>query len=147
MRKKVTWFKTGSGKPETGCVLYMQQGGARPHTAAANIKHCAREGANYGFSTIAITQFPQSPDIDYPDLAFFNSLNSDERTQFMSDRKGTIAAVEKCFAKYEADRMAGCVRSLTISYPGCLETGGATRPRTSSWPGRWWTTPARHSPG
>ena len=66
----------------------------------------------------------QSPDFNYLDLAFFNSLNSDVRIQSMSCRKDIIAAVEKCFAEYEADRMAGCVRSFTSSYRGCLETGG-----------------------
>ena len=102
----------------------MQQDGARPHTTDANLQHFAREGAKYGFSTIVITQSAQSPDFNYLDLAFFNSLNSDVRIQSTSDRKGIIAAVEKCFAEYEADRMAGCVRSLTSSYRGCLETGG-----------------------
>ena len=42
----------------------------------------------------------------------------------MSNRAGIIEAVKKCFAEYEADRMAECVRSLTNSYRGCLETGG-----------------------
>ena len=42
----------------------------------------------------------------------------------MSSREDIIAAVEKCFAEYEANRMAGCIRSLTSSYRGCLETDG-----------------------
>ena len=42
----------------------------------------------------------------------------------MSSRKDIIAAVKKCFAEYEADRMTACIRSLTSSYLGCLETGG-----------------------
>ena len=78
----------------------------------------------YGFSIIVITQSAQSPDFNYLDLAFFNSLNSDVRIQSMSSRKDIIAAVEKCFTEYEADRMAGCIRSLTSSYRGCLETDG-----------------------
>ena len=32
MREKMPWFKEGSGKPEAGRILYMQQDGARPHT-------------------------------------------------------------------------------------------------------------------
>ena len=48
----------------------------------------------------------------------------DVRIQSMSSRKDIIAAVEKCFAEYEADRMAGCIRSLTSSYRGCLGTDG-----------------------
>jgi len=124
MRQKMPWFKAGSGKPEAGCVLYMQQDGARPHTTDANLQHFAREGAKYGFNIIVITQPAQSPDFNYLDLSFFNSLNSDVHIQSMSSREDIIAAVEKCFAEYEANRMAGCIRSLTNSYRGCLETDG-----------------------
>ena len=130
MRQKMPWFKAGSGKPEAGCVLYMQQDGARPHTTAANLQHFACEGAKYGFNIIVITQSAQSPDFNYNDLSFFNSLNSDVRIQSMSNRKDIIVAVKKCFAEYEADRMAGCIRSLTNSYRGCLETGGGNTYKT-----------------
>ena len=71
-----------------------------------------------------ITQSAQSPDFNYLDLALFNFLNSDVRIQSMSSRKDIIAAVEKCFAEYGVDRMTACIRSLTSSYLGCLETGG-----------------------
>ena len=71
-----------------------------------------------------ITQSAKSPDFNYLGLAFFNSLNSDVRIQSMSSRKDIIAGVEKCFAEYEADRMTGCIHSLTNSFLGCLETGG-----------------------
>ena len=71
-----------------------------------------------------ITQSAQSPDFNYCDLSWFNSLNSDVRIQSMSNRADIIETVKKCFAEYEADRMAECVRSLTNSYRGCLETGG-----------------------
>ena len=118
------WFKAGSGKPEAGCVLYMQQDGARPHTTDANLQHFAREGAKYGFNIIVITQSAQSPDFNYNDLSFFNSLNTDVRIQSMSNRAEIIEAVKKCFSEYGAERMAGCTRSLTSSYRGCLETGG-----------------------
>ena len=104
-----------------------------------------------------ITQSAQSPDFNYNDLSFFNSLNSDVRIQSMSNRAQIMEAVEKCFAEYE--RMAGCTRSLTSSYLGCLETGGnntykthtgvaknARNGVTRAWPCRWWTKPARHSP-
>ena len=46
MRKKMTWFKAGSGKPEAGCVLYMQQDGARPHTTDANLQHFVARAPN-----------------------------------------------------------------------------------------------------
>ena len=130
MREKMPWFKAGSGKPEAGCVLYMQQDGARPHTTDANLQHFAREGAKYGFNIIVITQSAQSPDFNYNDLSFFNSLNSDVRIQSMSNRKEIIEAVEKCFAEYGAERMAACTRSLTSSYRGCLETGGSNTYKT-----------------
>ena len=68
MRKKMTWFKAGSGYPEAGCVLYMQQDGARLHTTDANLQHFAREGAKDGFNIIVITQSAQSPDFNYNDL-------------------------------------------------------------------------------
>ena len=71
-----------------------------------------------------ITQSAQSPDVNYLDLALFNLLNSDVRIQSMSSRKDIIAAVEKCFAEYGVDRMTACIRSLTSSNLGCLETGG-----------------------
>ena len=79
---------------------------------------------NEGFNIIVITQSAQSPDFNYCDLSWFNSLNSDVRIQSMSNRADIIETVKKCFAEYEADRMAECVRSLTNSYRGCLETGG-----------------------
>ena len=110
----------------------MQQDGARPHTTDANLQHFAREGAKYGFNIIVITQSAQSPDLNYCDLAFFNSLNSDVHIQSMSYQKDIIAAVEKCFAEYEADRMAGCIHSLASSYLGCLETGGDNTYKTHS---------------
>ena len=31
-------------------MLYKQQDGASPHTAAANLDHFAREGAKFGFN-------------------------------------------------------------------------------------------------
>ena len=79
---------------------------------------------NEGFNIIVITQSAQSPDFNYCDLSWFNSLNSDVRIQSMSNRADIIETVIKCFAEYEADRMAECARSLTNSYRGCLETGG-----------------------
>ena len=104
--------------------------GARPHTTDANLQHFAREGAKYGFNIIVITQSAQSPDFNYCDLAFFNSLNTDVRIQSMSNRAQITEAVKKCFAEYEADRMAGCIRSLTSSNIGCLETGGDSTYKT-----------------
>ena len=77
----------------------MQQDGARPHTTDANAK--------YGFNIIVITQSAQSPDFNYCDLCWFNSLNSDVRIQSMSNRADIIEAVKKCFAEYESGRMAG----------------------------------------
>ena len=77
-----------------------------------------------------ITQSAQSPDFNYLDLALFNFLNSDVRIQSMSSRKDIIAAVEKCFAEYGVDRMTACIRSLTSSYLGCLETGGDSTYKT-----------------
>ena len=69
-------------------------------------------------------------DFNYCDLAFFNSLNTDVRIQSTSNRAQIIEAVKKCFAEYEAGRMAGCIRSLTSSYIGCLETGGDSTYKT-----------------
>ena len=77
-----------------------------------------------------ITQSAQSPDFYYLDLGLFNFLNSDVRIQSMSSRKDIIAAVEKCFAEYGVDRMTACIRSLTSSYLGCLETGGENTYKT-----------------
>ena len=108
---------------EDRCRLYEANEGWRSDTRDFTISQPQR-GAKDGFNIIVITQSAQSPDFNYCDLAFFNSLNSDVRIQSMSNRAEIIEAVEKCFAEYGAERMAGCTRSLTFSYRGCLETGG-----------------------
>lgn len=50
LRKRMWWYKAGSGKPDAGQVLYYQHDDARPHTAKINQAHGARHGRKGGLS-------------------------------------------------------------------------------------------------
>ena len=104
--------------------LYYQHGGARPHTARANQEQYELNGALHGFDIRIRQQVPQKPEFNFLDLAFFRSLDSDVTAFPKTTRKELIKAVEKCFEKYDADRMEACCRSLITAYRGRLETGG-----------------------
>jgi hypothetical protein len=124
MRKKMSWFHQDSGKPEAGRPLYYQHDGARPHTAKANQEQYEHHGALHGFDIRIRQQVPQKPEFNFLDLAFFRSLDSDVTAFPKTTRKELIKAVEKCFEKYDANRMEACCRSLITAYRGNLETGG-----------------------
>ena len=74
LRQKMRWFARDADTPEAGGTLFYQHDGASQHTARANVKQWACNGAK---KFKVITQPPQSPDLNVNDLAFFSSLQSD----------------------------------------------------------------------
>ncbi len=43
IREKMPWFHKGSGKPEAGRVIYVQQDGARVHTTDGSLDYFVAE--------------------------------------------------------------------------------------------------------
>jgi transposase len=60
-----------------GNPFFIQQDGARPHTANGTIKDLEASGTGDGFIPIIVTQPPNSPDLNFNDLGFFASLKVD----------------------------------------------------------------------
>ena len=124
VREKMWWYKKGSGKPEAGKTIWIQQDGARPHTAKANQKRFNAHKKKFDFHLEMCTQPPQSPDLNVDDLGFFNSLQSDTKCVAMKDLFELRTAVNQCFKDYPTASLERCWRCLTISMHGILESGG-----------------------
>ena len=124
IRKNMWWFRTASGKPEAGQVIYYQHDGARPHTSKANEGHWARHGRKAGINTQVVTQPAQSPDLSCNDLAFFTSLQVDTELVVKKNVKDLIVAVEENWNNFPAVRTESVWRILYASYKRIIYTDG-----------------------
>ena len=122
IRAKMWWFEKGSGKKEAGLPIFLQQDGARPHTA--NAKHFKRLGPQKGFDIQVVTQPAQSPDFNWNDLSFFRSLQTEVEFHILQTPQAILETVQHAFESYEPERLTVCCLSLVTTWRGCLEDGG-----------------------
>ena len=100
-----TWLKPRC----LGWLHFIQQDGARPHTAERTIEDLEIGGAGNGFVPIIVTQPPNSPDLNINDLGFFGSLKVDVKRIFThcTSREKVIANVIKAFDEYPREKIDG----------------------------------------
>ena len=92
-----------------GSPYFIQQDGARPHTANGTIEDLIAGGTGDGFVPIIVTQPPNSPDLNINDLGFFASLKVDVKRicTHCTSREEMMANVMKAFEEYPRDKIDG----------------------------------------
>ena len=92
-----------------GSLHFIQQDGARPHTAERTIEDLEIGGAGNGFVPIIVTQPTNSPDLNINDLGFFGSLKVDVKRicTHCTSRENVIANVIKAFDEYPREKIDG----------------------------------------
>ena len=92
------------GFPE-GTKIVIQHDGAKPHVGCGNLVALNAAGAPYGISFV--TQPPNSPDLNWCDLAFFYSLQCDtnELKGITCDLGKLRDCVLQAFDEYSSDRL------------------------------------------
>ena len=85
-----------------GDPYFIQQDGARPHTANGTIEDLVAGGTGEGFTPVIVTQPPNSPDLNINDLGFFASLKVDVKRicTHCTSRDEMMANVVKAFEEY-----------------------------------------------
>jgi hypothetical protein len=125
-----------------GQTYFIQQDGARPHTAVGSIEDLIAAGTGDGWVPIIVTQPPNSPDLNINDLGFFASLKTNVRLicSHCTSREEMMANVLKAFDEYPADKLDGiwaCYYNNLRSVMACkggndykqAHNGGAKRKR------------------
>ena len=92
-----------------GDPYFIQQDGARPHTANGAIEDLVAGGTGEGFTPVIVTQPPNSPDLNINDLGFFASLKVDVKRicTHCTSREEMMANVVKAFEEYPRDKIDG----------------------------------------
>ena len=90
-----------------GDPYFIQQDGARPHTANGTIEDLVAGGTGEGFTPVIVTQPPNSPDLNINDLGFFASLKVDVKRicTHCTSRDEMMANVVKAFEEYPRDKI------------------------------------------
>ena len=77
-RWQVEVFQTAETRcEEAGTELFHQHDGTRPHIAKQNARSFSTHSKVKGFKITLAVQPPQTPDVNFDDLAFFRSLQTD----------------------------------------------------------------------
>jgi hypothetical protein len=89
--------------------FYIQQDGARPHTADGTIDELIAAGTGDGWTPLIITQPPNSPDVNINDLGFFHSLKTDIKKicSHCTSRTEMMANVLQAFEEYPSSKLDG----------------------------------------
>ena len=92
-----------------GLPYFIQQDGARPHTANGTIEDLVAGGTGDGFVPIIVTQPPNSPDLNIHDLGFFASLKVDVKRicTHCTSREEMMVNVMKAFEEYPREKIDG----------------------------------------
>jgi len=92
-----------------GHPYFIQQDGARPHTAEGSVDDLTAAGTGDGWKPIIVTQPPNSLDLNICDLEFFHSLKTQVRLicSHRTDREEMMMNVLKAFEEYPADKLDG----------------------------------------
>ena len=99
IESKMPWLR---GQP-----YFIQQDGARPHTAEGSVEDLIAAGTGDDWTPIIITQPPNSPDLNINDLGFFHSLKTNVRLicSHCTSRVEMMGNVLKAFEEYPADKL------------------------------------------
>ena len=140
VREKMWWFKQGarykvsngvrvratSGGtlcPEAGKTLWIQQDGARPHTAAE--AWLATQSKQGGFNLQVTTQPAQSPDLNVNDLGFFRSLKcAAANITEAFDMDEMIGSIRQAWEEMEPDKLDRMFQTLINNYRLALKHDG-----------------------
>ena len=92
-----------------GNPYFIQQDGARPHTANVTIEDLVAGGTGEGFIPVIVTRPPSSPDLNTNDLGFFASLKVDIKRicTHCNSREEMMVNVVKAFEEYLRDKIGG----------------------------------------
>jgi len=92
-----------------GSSYFIQQDGARPHTATGTIEDLVAGCTGDGFVPIIVTQPPNSPDLNINDLGFFASLKVDVKRicTHCTSREEMMVNVMKAFEEYPREKIDG----------------------------------------
>lgn len=123
------WFKRGSGKPEAGQTIFIQQDGASPHTckfAARSLRQLESEAfyRRHGFRFRVVTQPAQSPDLNVLDLAFWHSNKTTLKGRRWAALQEMMADVAIKWDEYPREKVEAAFRILYTIYRGILASGG-----------------------
>ena len=92
-----------------GDPYFIQQDGARPHTANGTMEDLVAGGTGEGFTPVIVTQPPNSPDLNVNDLGFFASLKVDVKRicTHCTSRQEMMVNVMKAFEEYPREKIDG----------------------------------------
>ena len=127
--RNMWWFKRGSGKPETGQTIFIQQDGASPHTcnfAKHSLRQLESEGfyRRHGFRFCVVTQPAQSPDLNVLDLSFWHSNKSALKGRRWRNLREVMDDVTVKWNEHPRESVESAFRTLYTIYRGILESGG-----------------------
>ena len=119
-----------------GIPYFIQQDGARPHTANGTIEDLVACGTGDGFVLIIVTQTPNSPDLIFNNFGFFVSLKVDGKrfcTHCTSREEMMVNGIQ-AFEEYPREKTYGiwaCLFNPLRSVMYC--DGGNDYKQAHSW--------------
>ena len=98
--------------------LYIQQDGARPHTADGTIDQLTSAGTGDGWTPLTTTQPPSSPDASTSDLGFFHSLKTDIREicTHCTSRTEMMANMLQAFEESPWDKLMASGPATSVTF-------------------------------
>ena len=131
------WHHRDAGTPEAGKVVWVQQDGASPHTAAQTQRSLQYYSSTAffnrtGFRLKFVTQPARSPDLNICDLTYWHSNKSRLNGKKWANKQQLINDVQLAWAEYEPTSLEKGWRHLYRVYRGILEDSGGNKYKTHS---------------